>query len=131
MKLLIIEDNESIARVTTELLYTIDRKFGKGVMESIATAPDLESALDGLLCFDAILCDGEFPNEPGSRFTFSNWSIVANRARKLHIPCVIYSGSAAVVDEAGRCGLPVLQKPAPVETIYAVLVGLTSELKAA
>jgi CheY-like chemotaxis protein len=125
MKLLIIEDDENVARITVDLLLAESREFAAGPqIGAIEVVSDLAAALERLEDFDAVLCDGEFPTRPG-RLPRRNWSTVTFFARHClrRLRCVVYSGDSGVVWEARRCGLTALDKPAPVEQIYAALVG--------
>jgi hypothetical protein len=66
MKLLIVGDNSSLAEVTAELLYFMDRRAQQ--LEAITIALDLQTAIPTPPGHDAVLCKGMFLLSPHSRF---------------------------------------------------------------
>jgi len=119
MKLLIIEDNEPLAKLTAALLESADREARR--FEGITLAGDLESALAQLAAHDAVLCDGRFPLAPGSPFVVEEWDVVQHEARRSGIHFVLYTGSPVALAHAEEIGAAALAKPALLEEIYAAL----------
>jgi hypothetical protein len=126
MKLLIIEDNPELAKVTSDLL--MKHEEGMPIQDRRITSTflvsNLEMALDLLPVHDAVLCDGEFFPRPGCSVTNEYWAIVASHARDLWMPCVVYSGSDNVLQGCQRAGVAALMKPTKVEVLYAVIVAV-------
>jgi CheY-like chemotaxis protein len=120
MNLLIVEDNECLAEITVEILLSLDREARR--IETITRTSDLETALQQLPRHDAVLCDGQFPISPGSRFIAEEWDVVRCEAIRHGLRFILYTGSARALQQARESGTPTLSKPAPVEEIYAVLV---------
>jgi CheY-like chemotaxis protein len=119
MKLLIVEDNSSLAETTVELLRDLDRPLQH--LEAITLAEDLRTAILCLPEHDAVLCDGMFPLSPGSRFVVEEWDVIQQEANRRGIHFVLYSGSARALDCARESNTPALAKPATIEEIYAAL----------
>ncbi len=119
MKLLIVEDNLSLAELTAELLHIVDRPAQE--LEAITLAEDLQTALLCLPQHDAVLCDGMFPLSPNSRFVVEEWDVIRQEARRRGMHFVLYSGSPSALDCARETDTPALAKPAPIEEIYAAL----------
>jgi len=119
MKLLIVEDNLSLAELTAELLHLIDRPAQE--LEAITLAEDLQTAILCLPEYDAVLCDGMFPLSPNSRFVVEEWDVIRQEAIRRGIHFVLYSGSPHALDSARESNTPALAKPAPIEEIYAAL----------
>lgn len=126
MKLLIVEDNLTLAELAAELLRALDADVQ--VFEAITLASDLDSAIRRLAEFDAVLCDGAFPLSPHSRFLVEEWDVIWQEAQRRGIHFVLYSGSARALDSAREANIPALSKPAAVEEIYAALTNLTLSL---
>jgi CheY-like chemotaxis protein len=121
MKLLIVEDNSSLAEITAELLRSHDRS--PQLFEAITLAEDLQTALLHLPEHDAVLCDGTFPLSPDSTFLVEDWDVVHREAHRRGTHFVLYSGSARALDSARESSIPALTKPAAIEEIYAALTG--------
>ena len=121
MKLLIVEDNASLAETTAGLLHSLDTYAQ--VFEVMTIVPDLESAILSLPAHDAVLCDGDFPLALNSGFAVENWHVVFQEAHRRGIHFVLYSGSPHALDRARENDAPALSKPAAVEDIYAALIG--------
>lgn len=119
MKLLIVEDDPSLAEVTSELLHSVDdipKQF-----EAITLAADLQTAIRLLPEHDAVLCDGMFPLAPESSFVVDDWDVIRQEATRRGIHFVLYSGSARALDCARASNTRAITKPAAVEEIYAAL----------
>ncbi|HMD85137.1 MAG TPA: response regulator [Terriglobia bacterium] len=119
MKLLIVEDNLSLAEITAELLRSLDQ--GAQFLEAITLASDLETAILCLPEYDVVLCDGTFPPTHNSRFVVEGWEVVRQEANRRGIHFVLYSSSVRALDCARERNSPVLAKPAVIEEIYAAL----------
>lgn len=119
MKLLIVEDDLTLAEVTAELLHSFDGPPQQ--FEAITLAADLQTAILCLPEHDAVLCDGRFPLSPDSRFWVEDWDVVRQEAHRRGIHFVLYSGSVRCLDCARESHIPALAKPAAVEEIYAAL----------
>ena len=120
MKLLIVEDNLTLAKCTAQLLWRLDRPAQQ--LEAITIASDLQTALLGLSGHDAVLCDGAFPLSRDSRFAVEKWHVVRREARARGMHFVLYSGSVQALDCARESGTVALAKPAATEEIYAALM---------
>jgi CheY-like chemotaxis protein len=123
MKLLIVEDDPSLAEVTAGLLHLVDdtpKRF-----EAITLAADLQTAIRLLPEHDAVLCDGMFPLAPESSFVVDDWDVIRQEATRRGIHFVLYSGSAHALDCARASKTRAITKPAAVEEIYAVLTDRT------
>jgi CheY-like chemotaxis protein len=119
MKLLIVEDDPSLAEVTSGLLHSVDdtpKQF-----EAITLAADLQTAIRLLPEYDAVLCDGMFPLAPESSFVVDDWDVIRQEATRRGIHFVLYSGSARALDCARASNTRAITKPAAVEEIYAAL----------
>jgi hypothetical protein len=121
MKLLIVEDNSSLAEITAELLRSLDHC--PQLFEAITLAGDLQTAMLCLPEHDAVLCDGTFPLSHDSHFLVEDWDVVHQEARRRGTHFVLYSGSARSLDSANESNIPALTKPAAIEEIYAALTG--------
>jgi CheY-like chemotaxis protein len=119
MKLLIVEDDPSLAEVTAELLKTVDRPAKR--LEAITLAADLQTAIRSLPEHGAVLCDGMFPLAPGSPFVADDWDVVRQEAIRRGIHFVLYGGSIRALECARASMTPTIIKPAAVEGIYAAL----------
>ena len=119
MKLLIVEDNSSLAELTAELLHSLDRQAQN--IEAITLVSDLQTAILCLPEHDAVLCDGMFPLSHNSRFVVEEWDVVRQEAHRRGIHFVLYSGSVRALDCARESNTPALAKPAAIEEIYAAL----------
>ncbi|MGD1100907.1 MAG: hypothetical protein ABSA59_02480 [Terriglobia bacterium] len=120
MKLLIVEDNSSLAELTAELLHSLDRQAQN--IEAITLVSDLQTAILCLPEHDAVLCDGMFPLSHNSRFVVEEWDVVRQEAHRRGIHFVLYSGSVRALDCARESNTPALAKPAAIEEIYAALL---------
>ena len=119
MKLLIVEDDPSLAEVAAGLLHLVDdtpKRF-----EAITLAADLQTAIRLLPEHDAVLCDGMFPLAPESSFVVDDWDVIRQEAARRGIHFVLYSGSARALDCARASNTRAITKPAAVEEIYAAL----------
>jgi len=125
MRLLIIEDNEPLAKLTAALLESADGEAKR--FEGITLAGDLESALAQLASHDAVLCDGRFPLAPTSPVEVEEWDVVHHEAQRHGKRFVLYTGSPRALARAEEIGAAALPKPALLEEIYDAL---TSELEA-
>ena len=119
MRLLIVEDNSSLAKITAELLRSLDRR--QQHLEAITLAEDLQTAILCLPDHDVVLCDGTFPLSPHSCPAVEEWDVVRQQAHRRGIHFVLYSGSVQALDCARESGIPALAKPASIEEIYAAL----------
>jgi CheY-like chemotaxis protein len=119
MKLLIVEDNSSLAEITAELLHSLDQP--QQHLEAITLAADLQTAILCLPKHDVVLCDGMFPLSPHSRFVVEDWDVIRQEAHRRGIHFVLYSGSVRALDCARESNTPALAKPASIEEIYAAL----------
>jgi CheY-like chemotaxis protein len=119
MRLLIVEDNSSLAELTADLLRSLDRQTQ--LLEAITIASDLQTAILYLPGHDAVLCDGMFPLSPNSHFVGEEWDVVRQEAYRRGIHFVLYSGSVRALDCAREGNTPALAKPAAIEEIYALL----------
>src|SRR5208283_4047930 len=119
MKLLIVEDNATLAELTAELLHSVDGQAQQ--LEAITLASDLETAIVCLPEHDAVLCDGTFPLSHNSRFLVEDWDVVRQEAHRRGIHFVLYSGSVRALECARESGTLALAKPAAIEEIYAAL----------
>jgi CheY-like chemotaxis protein len=119
MKLLIVEDDPSLAEVTADLLKSLDQPAK--TFEAITLAGDLQTAIRCLPEHDAVLCDGMFPVSAGSSFVVDDWDVVRQEANRRGIHFVLYSGSVDALNCARESKTPALTKPAAIEEIYAAL----------
>ena len=119
MKLLIVEDDASLAEITAELLKSVDQNTH--FFEAITLAADLETAIHSLPEHDTVLCDGTFPLSPDSTFVVDDWDVVRQEALRRGIYFVLYSGSICALESARESNTPALTKPAAIEDIYAAL----------
>jgi CheY-like chemotaxis protein len=119
MKLLIVEDDPSLAEITAELLKSLDRPSKR--FEAITLASDLQTAIRCLPEHDIVLCDGMFPLSPDSPFVVDDWDVIRQEASRRGIHFVLYSGSVRALDWARASKTPALTKPAAIEEIYAAL----------
>jgi CheY-like chemotaxis protein len=119
MKLLIVEDNSSLAEITAELLHSLDQP--QQHFEAITLAADLQTAILCLPEHDVVLCDGMFPLSPHSRLVVEEWNVIRQEAHRRGIHFVLYSGSDRALDCARESDTPALAKPASIEEIYAAL----------
>jgi CheY-like chemotaxis protein len=119
MKLLIVEDNSSLATITAQLLRSLDR--AQQNLEAITLAEDLQTAIRCLPGHDVVLCDGMFPLSPHSRILAEDWDVIRQEAHRRNIRFVLYSGSDRALDRARESDTPALAKPASIEQIYAAL----------
>jgi CheY-like chemotaxis protein len=126
MNILMIEDAPEVFEVTSQLLFKVDRDAK--VIDAVLMAGNLEAALDFLETLRrdgqplAILCDGQFPSHPNSRFTFPNWQSIFAIAVKMRARFVLYSGDERCLAEARRLGIAALSKPTSIKEIYQALV---------
>ena len=121
MKLLIVEDNSSLAELTARLLYSLDAPRQR--FEVITLVSDLQEAIRCLAEHDAVLCDGMFPPSHDSGYVVEKWDDVRQEALRRGIHFVLYSGSASALDCAHASNTPALAKPAATAEIYAALTG--------
>lgn len=119
MKLLIVEDNETLAEVTARLLRSIDSDVGR--LETITVVGDLEAAIDYLPEHDAVLCDSTFRLSPNAPVVLEEWDVVRNEARRRGIHFVLYSGCVRSRNGALQSHTLAVAKPAPIEAIYRAL----------
>jgi len=120
MRLLIVEDNSSLAELTAELLHSLDRQAQH--IEAITLVSDLQTAILCLPEHDVVLCDGMFPLSDNSPWVVEEWDVVRQEAHRQGIHFVLYSGSVRALDCARESNIPALAKPAAIEEIYAVLM---------
>ncbi len=120
MKLLIVEDDSTLAEFTAELLHSLDGPAQH--IEAITLASDLQTAILCLPEHDVVLCDGAFPLSHNSRFVVEEWDVVRQEAHRRGIHFVLYSGSVRALDCARESNIPAVAKPATIEEIYAVLM---------
>ena len=121
MKLLLIEDHEECARITKALLLEVDHE-GDPWIEAIEVIPDLQTAVRRVPEFDMVVCDGEFPNEPGSRFVFKNWPAIWALCQMYRKPFLLYSGDGQIVTTARASAIPALEKPAKGDVLYEAII---------
>ena len=119
MKLLMVEDNSTLAELTAELLHSLDGQAQQ--LEAITLVSDLQSAILCLPEHDAVLCDGTFPLSHNARFLVEDWDVIRQEAHRRGIHFVLYSGSVRALECARESGTLALAKPAPIEEIYAAL----------
>jgi len=119
MNLLIVEDNWQLAELTAVLLRSLDRQAQR--LETITLAADLETAMHCLPQHDVVLCDGQFPLSPNSRFVVEEWDVVRHEAARRGIHFVLYTGSPRALDGARDSRTAALPKPAPIAEIYAAI----------
>jgi CheY-like chemotaxis protein len=123
MRLLIVEDNSSLAEITAELLRSLDKQAQE--IEVITLVSDLQTAILCLPEHDAGLCDGSFPLSFNPRFIVEEWDVVRQEAHRRGIHFVLYSGSVRALDCARESNTPALAKPAAIEEIYAALMSFS------
>ncbi len=121
MRLLIVEDNSTLAELTARLLHSLDRP--RQFLEAITLAADLHTAMLCLPEHDAVLCDGMFPLCRETGYVVEQWDAVRQEAHRRGIHFVLYSGSASALDRAHEGNIPAIAKPAAAEEIYAALTG--------
>ena len=119
MNLLIVEDNGQLAELTAVLLRSLDRKAQR--IQNITLVADLETAMDCLPEHDVVLCDGQFPLSPNSRFVVEEWDVVRHEAARRGIHFVLYTGCPRALDGARDSRTAALSKPAPIAEIYAAI----------
>jgi CheY-like chemotaxis protein len=124
MRILIVEDNADIARLTAELLRMIDRNHLPMQIDSIVIAGDLDSAVLELAGADVCLCDGRFPLEAGMS-PCEAWELVAGKCERQVLPvrCVVYSADAEIAEAARKRGLVAVTKPGRAAEVYAAVTG--------
>jgi hypothetical protein len=98
MRILIVDEDESLAETTTDPLRWIDAPAGH--IEPISLAGNLETALRLLPEHDAVLCDGSFPISPGSSSHGGEWHAVRREALLAGVLFILYSGGASTLEEA-------------------------------
>jgi hypothetical protein len=77
---------------------------------------------------EGVISDGHFPWEPGRRETYS-WGVHLLRlCEAAHVPSVLYSGDADLVEGMRAAGFVTHMKPTDVKTLIASLEG--QEVKA-
>jgi len=96
MKLLIVEDNSSLAAIIAQLLRSPDR--AQQNLEAITLAEYLQTAILCLPGHDVVLCDGMFPLSPDSRIVAEDWDVIRQEAQRRNIRFVLYSGSDRALD---------------------------------
>jgi CheY-like chemotaxis protein len=124
MKLLIIDDNDAVAEVLSELLLLQDGKNGQLGIEFVVMAgnlKDAKQALGGMLPGDAVICDGNFPAFSGGK-PVPHWPEVAGLASKLGLRFVLHTGDGDMADYAHSRGHAALTKPAVTSQIYDALL---------
>ena len=128
--MLIIEDDSSLAEVTRKLLLNFESDIPPIArrITTVEVVADLETALAVLPAFDAVLCDGEFLARPGSTEVGKFWGTVVMLARRLWVPCIIYSGNVNVTEDAATCGVAALEKSAKIEVLHAVIIAVHDSL---
>ncbi len=119
MKLLIVEDNLSLALLTAELLHALDMPSQQ--IEAITLVADLQPAMLRLPEHDAVLCDGMFQFRPNSRYVVEKWDVVCQEAIRRGIYFALYSGSDRALDCARESNAPAIAKHAAIGEIYTAL----------
>lgn len=119
MKLLIVENNSSLAEITAALLRSLDQS--RQHLEAITLAADLQTAILRLPEHDAVLCDGMFPLSPHFPLVVEEWNVIRQEAHRRGIHFVLYSGADRALDCARKSDTPALAKPSSIEEIYAAL----------
>jgi CheY-like chemotaxis protein len=109
-RVLLVEDNEGLARPTAELL----RNAGYEVV--LASSGDEAIALlrDGR--FDSVLSDIRMPGTHDG-VALARWA----RQNRPGLPIVLMTGYSAELAQAETLGVPVLAKPAPAATLLRAL----------
>jgi DNA-binding NtrC family response regulator len=134
LRLLIVDDDYSVANVIRELLWCHDRENGRK-FQDIEIAGDLKKAIWMLSRSDAVvdacLCDGNFPLRPNEQ-AGSHWKEVASLCNKMGVKFMLHSGDQKVIDEAHVLGEIVLPKlETRTDDIYAAVMAPQGEKRAA
>jgi CheY-like chemotaxis protein len=129
MRLLIIDDNTQLAKVTATLLRQIDQ--GSREIETISSAADLDAAMRLLPQHDAVLCDGQFPVSPNFCYRDDQWMAVHREAVNRGMLFILYSGSPESLSDATSKGVPTIAKPCRIEKLYQVLLEHWRDLRPA
>ena len=87
MKLLIVEDNLSLAHTIADFLHALDGP--PQAFEAITLAEDLQAAILPPPEYHAVLCDGMSPLYPNSRFVVEDWDVVHREACRRGIRFVL------------------------------------------
>jgi len=119
MRLLLVDDNRALAEVTADLLMCMDQPMQR--IEKITLAGNLQSALQLLPHYDAVLCDGEFPVSPDAKSSGEEWAAVFRESCRHRVNFILYSGSPLCLEDARYCNIPAISKPSSVEAIYAAI----------
>lgn len=117
MRLLIVEDDPNVAKLTEDVL----KEFGGREMECVVR-PDYTAAeafLDSEDC-DVVLCEGHFPLAAGEK-AFAIWKFVWVITPR-HIPFILVSGDADCIADAQAMGVPALRKPFGIQELYALVM---------
>jgi len=125
IRLLIVDDDPSIANIIRELLWSHDRECGKRFAD-IEIASDLKRAVYVLTRshspVDVCLCDGNFPIKDGQA-PGTHWADVASLCHKLGVQFLLHSGDERAIQAAGEQGDRVLRKlDTSSEQMYAAVV---------
>ena len=129
MRLLIIDDNAQLAKVTAALLRQVDQTTR--AIELISCAADLEGAMSLLPHHDAVLCDGQFPLSPNFCYRDDQWVAVHREAVSRGMLFILYSGSPDSLSNASDRSGPTLAKPCRIERLYEVLMVQWRDLRQA
>jgi|SRR5579862_1585206 len=127
MRLLIVDDNTQLAKVTAALLRQIDQSTRE--IESISSAGDLEEAMRLLPHHDAVLCDGQFPLSPNFCYRYDQWIEVHHEAESRGMLFILYSGSPESLSAARCKGVPTIPKPCRIEKLHEVLMDHWRDLR--
>jgi hypothetical protein len=119
MKLLMVEDNLTLAELTAGLLHALDEDMQ--LLEAITLASHFQSAILCLSEHDAVLCADIFPLSPHSRFRVEDWDVVRQEAQRRGIHFVLYSGSLWALNSARETHTLTIAKPSAIEENYAAL----------
>jgi CheY-like chemotaxis protein len=113
MKLLIVEDNPEVAKVTRLLLEAL---AGQDSLR-VDVAGTLAEAIPIVELVDVVLCDAEFPLIPGAN-PKESWGPVARTCEGLVRGFVLYSANPITVESARILGYEALDKPAKAAEIW-------------
>ena len=115
MRILIIEDDQSMAKLIQDILKT----FGGWKLTTVI-AGNLSAALREIGSVDGVLCDGLFPAGPGFE-PGAYWWCVWSEVKEKHIPFVLVSGDEDCLAAAKAFGVPALRKPFNVQELFALV----------
>lgn len=119
MKLVIVEDNPTLAELTAEILHPLEGQAQQ--IEAITLASEMQTAVRCDPGHDAVPCEGTFPLSHKPRFSVEDGDVIRQEAIPRGVHFVLDIGSIRALDGARESGSLAFAKPAAIEEIYAAL----------